>query len=384
MSSLDQPPLQHLLVVEIGGSVAAPYAAMVLSDLGARVVKVERAVGDDARHWGPPFWEGAAAFFQALNRNKESVVCDLRSAEQAQALRAFILEQADVVVQNLRPGQVQALGLGAAELRAAKPDLVYVDMGAYGEAAGAWRERAGYDPLMQAEAGIMSVTGHEGAPPNRVGPSIIDMGTGLWAVVGVLAALLRRERQRRGAHVQVSLFETAAALMSTYVAQYLAGGVVPRKQGSGANGIAPYRAFAARDGDLVIAAGNDKLFRLLCGVLGLEDLPADPRFASNAERVRHQRELEPLLEQRIGEWPRAQLLDRLAAAGVPSAPVNDTRGLVEHPQLQALGLLQVLPDSELRAIGLPLRLDGQRPQPRRRPPRLGEHTRAVLGQEETS
>lgn len=377
MSALPGPLPSGLTVVELGGSVAAPYAAQILGDLGARVVKVEKASGDDARKWGPPFWEDAGAMFQALNRNKVSVVADLSDARDRARVVAFIVEQADVVIQNMRPGQTTRLGLDAAPLLAAKPSLVYCNMGAFGR-TGPLADRPGYDPLMQAFGGVMSVTGREGDDPVRVGPSIIDMGTGMWAVIGILAALHRRERSNgQGGVVDVSLFETAAALVSLQAAQYLASGATPRKHGSGIAGIVPYKAFRASDGDLIIAAGNDDLFGKLATVLARPDLASDARFRSNPLRVENSAALYAEIEAIVRTRAVAHWLDALERAGVPAAPVQDIPAMLAHRQTQAMELVQPLPDSSMQAVGLPISFDGARPQPRMRPPRLGEHSDLV-------
>ncbi len=270
-------PLEGIVVVELGHSVAAPCAGQVLGDLGAEVVKIEKPDGDDARKWGPPFLDGAAATFQALNRNKRSVVCELRDDGQRARLTEYIVAHADVVLQNMRPGQVDALGIGAAALLARRSSLVYCNLGAFG-ARGPLAGRPGYDPLMQAFGGIMSVVGEEGRPPVRVGPSIVDMGTAMWAVIGIVSALYRRRETGRGGAVDVSLFETAAAWMTMFAAQYLGSGELPRKNGSGQAGIVPYRAYRTVDGDLVVAAGNDSLFARLCAVLGHLEWSGDARF----------------------------------------------------------------------------------------------------------
>jgi crotonobetainyl-CoA:carnitine CoA-transferase CaiB-like acyl-CoA transferase len=371
-------PLTGLGVVELGSSVAAPYAGEILGDLGADVIKVEKAGGDDARAWGPPFWDGASATFQALNRGKRSVVCELRNPRHVATLRRLITERADVVLQNLRPGQVDGLGLGGAELVAAKPTLIYCNLGAFGR-IGPYADRPGYDPLMQAFGGVMSVTGEAGGAPVRVGPSIIDMGTGMWGVIGILAALHRRRETGRGGIVDVSLFETATALMSLHAAQYMASGELPRKLGSGTVGIVPYRAYRTSDGDLVIAAGNDALFRKLCAVVGHAEWACDPRFATNPERVRNQAALYALIEPLVAERCTAEWVARLDEAGVPCAPVQTVRQMLEHPQTRALGLVQPVARGDMRLVGLPISFDGVRPEPRLPPPALGEHTTAILG-----
>jgi crotonobetainyl-CoA:carnitine CoA-transferase CaiB-like acyl-CoA transferase len=375
-------PLAGIVVVELGHSVAAPYAGQILGDLGAAVIKIEKPEGDDARKWGPPFVDGAAATFQALNRNKRSVVCELRDAQQRERLAQYIVEHADVVLQNLRPGQIEALGLGAEALLACKPALVYCNVGAFG-ANGPLAGRPGYDPLMQAFGGIMSVVGEEGQEPVRVGPSIIDMGTAMWAATGIVAALYRRRDTGRGGVVDVSLFETAAAWMTMFSAQYLASGTLPKKNGSGQAGIVPYRAYPTADGDLVVAAGNDGLFRKLCGVLGHPEWVEDARFQGNPERVQNAAPLDAMIKAEMAQRSSADWIEALDRAGVPCAPVQDVGQMLEHEQTRALGLLQPVPGLSVPLIGLPIRFDGERSVPQSGPPRLGEHTQFVLGEGNT-
>ena len=369
-------PLAGIVVVELGHSVAAPCAGLVLGDLGADIVKIEKPGGDDARKWGPPFLDGASATFQAINRNKRSVVCELRDPAQRARLVDFIVEHADVVLQNLRPGQVDEVGLGAAALLAKKPALVYCNIGAFG-AQGPLAARPGYDPLMQAFGGIMSVVGEEGRPPVRVGPSIIDQGTALWGVVGILSALYRRRDTGKGGVVDVSLFETAAAWMVMHAAQYLASGEIPTRHGSGANGIVPYRAYRTTDGDLVVAAGNDGLFRNLCEVLGFKWFE-ESRFKTNPDRVKNAQALYAMIEIEMAKRSNAEWTETLDAAGVPCAPVQDVAQMLGHEQLRALGLLQPVPGSSVPLIGLPISFDGERPLPRSASPALGRHTAEVL------
>ncbi len=366
-------PLAGIVVVELGHSVAAPFAGQILGDLGAEVIKIEKPAGDDARQWGPPFVDGAAATFQALNRNKASWVLDLRDPAQRQHLQALIDQRADVVLQNMRPGQVEQLGLGAELQRARKPSLVYCNLGAFGS-VGPLADRPGYDPLMQAFGGIMSVVGEPGGNPVRVGPSIIDMGTGMWAALGIVSALMRRRASGEGAVVDVSLFETAATWMTMYAAQYQAGGVLPGKNGSGQTGIVPYRAYRTADGDLVVAAGNNGLFRTLCGVLGQPGWAEDPRFIDNPARVQNAAALYALLEPAFAARSNADWIARLDAAGVPCAPVQDVAQMLAHPQTAALGLLQPVPGSSIPMLGLPLRFNGERALPRSASPSLGQDT----------
>jgi len=370
-------PLAGVVVVELGNSVSAPFAAQILGDLGAEVIKIEKADGDDARKWGPPFWEGAAASFQPLNRNKKSVVCEMRDPRQLAALKELIRKSADVVLQNMRPGQVDNLGLDGATLVAEKPGLVYCNIGAFGR-VGPFKDRPGYDPLMQAFSGIMATTGEPGRPPVRVGPSIVDLGTGMWAVIGILTMLRRHRDTGQGGIVDVSLFETAATWMSLLTANYLASGEQPPKQGSGAIGIVPYRAYATRDGDLVVAAASDGLFRRLTQVLGHPEWVEDPRFVTNPRRVENQATLYGLIEADMSTRTSSEWIALLEDAGIPCAPVQSIAAMLAHPQTVALGLLQDVPDSLMKFVGLPVSFDGVRPALRSRPPVVGEHTDEFL------
>lgn len=364
-------------MIELGHSVAAPFAGQILADLGAEVIKVEKAEGDDARHWGPPFWEGASASFQPLNRNKKSVVCELRDAQQLAALKLLIRDRADIVLQNLRPGQVEKLGLDGAALLAGKPGLIYCNVGAFGR-TGPFKDRPGYDPLMQAFGGIMSTTGEPGRPPVRVGASIVDMGTGMWAVIGILTALNRRRDTAKGGVVDVSLLETSATWMSLFASQYQASGELPTKLGSGAPGIVPYRAYDTRDGDLVVAAASDALFRTLARVLGHPQWSDDPRFSSNPKRVENQSALYRLIEAEMAKRGNAEWIALLEQAGIPCAPVQNVAQMIAHEQTRALGLMQDVPGSAMKFVGLPVSFDGTRPPIRSRPPKLGEHTQQIF------
>ena len=375
-------PFAGLVVIELGHSVAAPFAGQIFGDLGARVIKVEKSDGDDCRKWGPPFWEGASTFFQSLNRNKESIVCDLRDADQLEALKQLICEKADIVIQNLRPGHVEQLGLDGATLLARQPRLIYCNLGAFGR-VGPLKDRPGYDPLMQAFGGIMSTTGEPGRPSVRVGASIVDMGTGMWSVIGALTALLERNTTGRGRVVDVSLFETAASWVSLLASQYLGSGQVTEKQGSGAPGIVPYKAYATQNGEIIIAAGSDGLFKSLSKAIGRPEWIEDTRFKDNPSRVAHKDELYGMIDAIILSKPTDHWISVLEAAGVPCSPVNNLAEMINHPQTEALGIVQPVPGTEMRFIGLPLSFDGARPAPSSAPPKLGEHN-ALLQQRKPS
>lgn len=353
-------PLQGLTVIEIGQNIAAPVATQILGDLGARVVKLEKPGGDDARAWGPPFWEGAAAMFQAANRNKASIAVNFRDPEQVRAVEQLILAEADVVLQSMRPGLLAAQGLSAERLRAEKPSLVWCDLGAFGS-GGPLSDQPGYDPLMQACAGLMSVTGEEGRPPVRTGYSVVDQGTGMWAANAILAALFRRERTGEGCCVEVSLFETAVAWMGIAAAHYQSSGEVPGRIGSGAASIVPYRAFATATGYLVVAAGNNTLFAKLSHLLGHPEWVEDERFRTNPARVAHRAEIDALIEDELKQKSVAQWTEAMERAGIPCAPVLSIDQTLAHPQTQALGIVQPVPDSAMTLVGLPARFDGMRP-----------------------
>jgi crotonobetainyl-CoA:carnitine CoA-transferase CaiB-like acyl-CoA transferase len=376
-------PLSGLVVIEIGQSVAAPYAGMILGELGAEVIKVENPrTGDAARGWGPPFAEGAATCFHAVNRAKRGITIDLADPAEVEELKALILGRADVVIHNLKFGALDRYGLSAEVLTAGKPSLVYCNLGAFG-AVGPLRERPGYDPLMQAYGGLMSLMGEDGRPPVRVGVSIVDLATGMWSVIGILAALEERRRTGRGGVVNTSLYETALAWMTIPIAAHLVNGEIPARQGSGVDMIVPYQAFAAADGYIMVAAGNDNLFRHLCTALARPDLAEDPRFQTNKDRVVNRHGLIPILEDIFAAEPIATWTARLDMAGIPNGPMQTIDQVVADAQTAALGLIQRLsvssPHRPLSLVGLPLSFDGIRPPFAKSAPTLGEDNKDILG-----
>ena len=370
-------PLAGVKVVEIGTSVAAPYAGWVLAALGADVVKVERPDGgDDARQWGRMLADGSSSYYNAFNRDKRGVTVDIKDETDGAWLRRYCIEQADVVIQNMRPGLAAKNALGAQELTAANPRLIYCNMGAFGR-TGPLADRPGYDPLMQAFGGIMSVTGEEGRPPIRVGTSIVDMGTGMWSVIGILSALNRRHASGAGCIVDTSLYETALGWMTHHASTVQVSGENPDRQGSGARGMAPYQAYQCEDGWLVVAAPNDRLFAKLSAVLGHPEWPGDARFAGNQDRYRNLPALNALIEPIIRERTREQWRAALEDAGIPCAPVRTTLEMMDEAQTRALGMLQRLDPERPELMGLPVSFDGERPPMRNFAPRLGEHNEEV-------
>jgi crotonobetainyl-CoA:carnitine CoA-transferase CaiB-like acyl-CoA transferase len=374
-------PLSGLVVIEIGHSIAAPYAGMILGELGAEVIKVENPrTGDAARGWGPPFAEGAATCFHAVNRAKSGITSDLADPADLEKLKGLVIGRADVLIHNLKFGALDRYDLSAADLLAAKPSLVYCNLGAFG-AVGPMRERPGYDPLMQAYGGLMSLMGEDGRPPVRVGVSIVDLATGMWAVIGILAALAERRQTGRGGVIDASLYESALAWMTIPIAAHLVDGKVPARQGSGVEMIVPYQAFATADGYLMVAAGNDNLFRRLCSVIGRPGLAEEPRFLGNKDRVVNRAALIAILDEVFAAHPIAFWEERLNAAGIPNGPLHTVDQVVGDPQTAALGIIQRLSvgpaDNPLALVGLPLSFDGVRPPFAKAAPALGEDNAAV-------
>ncbi len=373
-------PLARLLVADLTQNVAGPTCTQILGDMGADVIKVERpGRGDDARAWAPPFWGEESATFMSFNRSKRSLAVDMKAPE-GRAILERLIGRADVLVQSLRAGAIEELGLGWERAHALNPRLVYCSITAFGT-DGPLSDRPGYDPLMQAYGGIMSVNGHAGQPPARVPVSLVDMGTGMWAAIAILGALRERERTGRGAHVTTALFETALAWTTFQMTHYFANGEIPQPQGSGTAMICPYEAFPTRDAWVMIAAASDALFVKAATALGAPELPRDPRFADNPARVAHRGELLEALSRITRELSSGDVLARLQGAGVPCAPILTLDRVAAEPQTEASGMLisakhPRLPD--YRTVGLPIRWDGERPGVTRVPPILGEHTAEVL------
>ncbi|MDB5743049.1 MAG: L-carnitine dehydratase/bile acid-inducible protein [Polaromonas sp.] len=372
-------PLSGITVIEIGHTVAAPYAGMILAELGANVIKIENPGDGDYTRGMPPFRQDhTSAVYQALNRGKRSVVVDMKNPSEARILRELIVEQADVVIHNLKFGAMEGLGFGSDDMCALKPALVYCNVGAFGH-TGPLRERPGYDPLMQAYAGIMSIMGEDGRPPVRVGVSITDMAAGMWAVIGIQAACREAQVTGQGGVVDTSLFETALGWLTVQYSSFDASGVVPKREGSGLAMMAPYQAFESSDSHLMVAAGNDNNFIRLCRAINQPDLVGDPRFAANKNRVANRPALLEILEPVFKSDTTQRWLDRLEQAGVPCSPINSIDQVVGDPQAEALGIFQKSPDGTGTVLGLPLSFDAVRPPFRTTAPRLGEHTEQVLG-----
>lgn len=373
-------PLAGIKVVEIGQNVAAPFAAMVLADLGADVVKVESLQGDDARHYGAKVGDNSSIVFEAFNRNKESLCIDLADAGQRQWLRHFIVENADVCIQSLRPGKAVGMGLGAEAMLALAPKLIYCNLGAYGS-AGPLNELPGYDPMIQAFSGIMSVTGEPDRAPARVGVPFVDLGAGMWMVIGVLAAINRRHQTGEGGVVDVSLLETALAWMTMQFGVNAATGVVPKRAGSGMRGVAPNKAFDTTDGQIMITALNNKLFFALADVVGRPEWKQDPDLADARSRGRNRAKVNDLVQQALLTRSRDEWVELLRPAGVPCSPIQDTAELLAHAQTQAVGMIDN--SGELPVVQSALRINGERAGMRSKAPALGEHNHKYLIQNQS-
>jgi crotonobetainyl-CoA:carnitine CoA-transferase CaiB-like acyl-CoA transferase len=379
-TSLLSESLRGTTVLDLSRNLAGPYCTMLLGDLGAEVIKVESiGSGDDTRNWRPPDWNGQSATFLACNRNKRSITIDL-DAHAGQQLVRRLAARADVVVSSFRPGSLAKRGLDYESLRDLNEGLVFCSITAYGS-KGPKKDKPGYDPVLQAETGMMSMTGHPDGPPTRLGIGVIDLGTGMWATVGIQAALRNRLETAVGALVEVSLYETAAWWLSYHVEGYLATGDSPQRHGNGTPFVAPYEVFATADGDLMVTAGNDRLFASLCRVLGLPDLPEDPAYAGNADRVANRNTLHELLEHRFKERDAAEWEVMLGTETIPCSRVRSVADLVNDPQLDALDMLVDIPHPDipdLRVVDIPLTLNGERATHRLPPPRLGEQTTSIL------
>jgi crotonobetainyl-CoA:carnitine CoA-transferase CaiB-like acyl-CoA transferase len=372
-------PLTGIRVCDLSQNLAGPFCCQILGDLGADVIKIEPPGGDPARLWGPPFWGVDSTLFLSVNRNKRSVILDLRSEQGREALHR-IARGCDVFVQASRFGVAERRGYDYETIRALRSDVIHMSITAYGE-RGPLRDAPGYDPLMQAFAGIMSVTGHPGEPPARVGGSVVDYGTGMWAAIAILAALRSRDQSGAGARLDTSLLDTSLGWISYHIMGYLATGKVPGPMGSALESIAPYQAFETSDGHVMISAGSDAIFRRLTMALGVEQLGHDPRYRSNPDRVANRADLIPLIEFETRKWTSQALLKLLIEHAVPASPIRDIAAVVVDPQVAAAEMLQPRPHPDAmdyRDVSLPLRMDGVRPGGANPPPRPGQHTIEIL------
>ncbi len=383
--------LSHIRVLDLSRVLAGPWAGQVLADLGAEVIKVERpGVGDDTRHWGPPYLKdaagkdtGEAAYFLTANRNKQSLTIDFTRPEGQRIVRE-LAAQCDVVLENFKVGGLAAYGLDYASLKALNPRLIYCSITGFGQ-DGPYARRAGYDFMVQGLGGLMSLTGRAdgeaGAGPMKVGVALTDILTGLYAGVGVLAALNHREQTGIGQHVDLALLDVQVACLANQAMNYLTTGVPPKRLGNAHPNIVPYQDFPSADGDFILAVGNDSQFRKFCEVAGCIELADDPRFASNQARVAHREVLVPMLRQTTVFKTTREWIGLLEQAGVPCGPINNLAQVFEDPQVLARGLRLDLPHALgclAPQVASPIRLSATPVEYRQAPPLLGQHTEQVL------
>ena len=370
-------PLDGITVLDLTRVLSGPYCTMLLADMGARVIKVEQpGKGDDTRAWGPPFLEGESAYFLSINRNKESVTLDFKHPE-GRALLEQLIAKADVLVENFRPGTLTKLGLDYETLSKGHPRLIYCSISGFGHSGPRWKQ-PGYDAVMQAEGGLMSITGAADGPPYRLGVAIVDIASGMFAAYGVAMALFARARTGKGQEVDLAMLDATVALLTYQAGNYFASGKVPARLGNRHPSIVPYETFTASDGEFVLAVGNDEQWRRFCTVAGL---PEDERFATNRQRVSGYDALRPLLADRLREQSRQFWIDALTTAGVPCGSVRNFDELFADPQLDAREMIAMVEHATigpLRALGVPVKLSATPGAVRTPPPTLGQHTDAVL------
>jgi crotonobetainyl-CoA:carnitine CoA-transferase CaiB-like acyl-CoA transferase len=370
-------PLQGITVLDLTRVLSGPYCTMLLADMGARVIKVEQpGKGDDTRAWGPPFLEGESAYFLSINRNKESVTLDFKQPG-GRAVLDRLVAMTDVIVENFRPGTLAKLGLDYAALAPRHPRLVYCSISGFGH-SGPRRKEPGYDAVMQAEGGLMSITGAADGPPFRLGVAIADIVSGMFAAQGVTAALFLRERTGHGQAVDIAMLDSVAALLTYQAGIYFATGTAPARMGNRHPTIVPYETFRASDGDLAIAVGNDEQWRRFCAVAGFEP---EERFATNRQRVTLYQELKPLLDARLRTQTRSHWIQQLTSAGVACGSVRDLHEVFSDPQIAARTMMVDVEHASigaLRLLGTPLKLSRTPPAVRTPPPTLGQHTDDVL------
>jgi crotonobetainyl-CoA:carnitine CoA-transferase CaiB-like acyl-CoA transferase len=370
-------PLHGITVLDLTRVLSGPYCTMLLADMGARVIKVERpGKGDDTRAWGPPFLQGESAYFLSINRNKESVTLDFKQP-RGRAVLDRLFAMTDVIVENFRPGTLAKLGLDYAALAPRHPRLVYCSISGFGH-SGPRRKEPGYDAVMQAEGGLMSITGAADGPPFRLGVAIADIVSGMFAAQGVTAALFSRERTGHGQAVDIAMLDSVAALLTYQAGIYFATGTAPARMGNRHPTIVPYETFRASDGDFVIAVGNDEQWLRFCAVAELEP---EERFATNNQRVTLYQELKPLLDARLRTQTRSHWIRQLTSAGVPCGSVRDLHEMFSDPQIAARTMMLDVEHptiGPLRLLGTPLKLSRTPPAVRTAPPTLGQHTDDVL------
>jgi crotonobetainyl-CoA:carnitine CoA-transferase CaiB-like acyl-CoA transferase len=372
--------LQGIQVLDLTRNLAGPYCTMILGDMGAEVIKIERpGTGDDTRNWAPPTWNGVSTTFLSANRNKRSLAVNINSPSGIEIVRN-LSSKADILVESFKPGSLEKRGLGYEELKSNNPGLIYCSISGYGN-DGPDQDKPGYDPILQASTGMMDMTGHPDQEPVRLPIAINDLGSGLWAVIGIISALLTRMKTGKGSLVETSLFETASWWMNYHISGYLGTGISPARCGTGTPFIAPYEVFPASDEGLLVCVGNDNLFREFMEELQIPELANDDRFASNPRRVENREELRDLIIERFQTRTAADWERRLMARSIPCSRIFTVADFAHNEQLNALNILRSLPNElipDLRLIDLPVSKNKARADHRYPPPMLGQHTNEIL------
>ncbi|KAG0244457.1 hypothetical protein BGW41_007749 [Actinomortierella wolfii] len=389
-NGVSAPPLDGIRVLDLTRVLAGPYCTMILGDLGAEVIKIENPKGgDDTRSWGPPFSankhnpaeRGESAYFLGINRNKKSITVNIRTKE-GQAILHDLVQQCDILVENYVPGKLYDYGLGYQQVKKLNPRLIYASITGYGQ-TGPYASRPGYDVMIEAEAGLMYITGEQNGPPVKVGVAVTDLTTGLYAHGAIMAALLARAKTGRGQHIDCSLLDSQVATLANIASSYLIAGQEAQRWGTSHPSIVPYQVLPSRDSHIMIGAGNDGQFKILCRVMGLEHLPDDHRFKTNSDRVKHREELIKILTDRLREKDSQYWLDALDGQGIPFAPINNIAQTFAHPQVVARQMVQEVDHpkaGKIKLVGIPVKYSDSKPSVRLPPPMLGQHTHEVLRQ----
>ena len=372
--------LDDIFVVDLSRVLSGPVCSMLLGDMGAEVIKVEPPpFGDDSRLWGPPFVGGTSTYFLSINRNKKSLGLNLKT-EDGRRILWKLLERADVLLENFRPGVLEKLGFGYEAVSKANPRTIYCSISGYGH-TGPYRNRPGYDVIAQAESGVMDLTGEPDRPPVKIGTSIADVVTGLYALQGILLSLLARHRTGKGQFVDISLLDSTVSTLTYQAMIYLSTGQSPRRLGTRHPSIAPYESFEAKDGFLNIGVTNQKQWTNFCRILGFPEMAADPRFERMEARLAHYNELRPIIDRALAPMTRAEVLRRMSEAGIPAGPINTVGEILEDPQIHAREMVVALTHPEygpLRVLGIPIKLSDTPGAIETAPPLFGENNRDIL------
>lgn len=372
--------LSGIKILDLSRVLAGPYSTMILGDLGAEVIKVEAPGGsDDTRKWGPPFKNGVSAYYLCANRNKKSITIDLKSEEGIQAVKQLV-QESDVIINNFKTGTMERFGIGYDTLKKINPKLVYCSITGFGE-TGPYKDMPGYDFIIQAMSGLMSITGDEQSGPQKLGVAIVDILTGLYATIGIQAALLERTVSGEGQKIDVSLYDSAVSSLINIGSNYLMSGEIPTRLGNNHANIVPYQTFDTADGQMVIAVGNDRQYAMFCDILGRPELATDERFLTNANRVEHREIITPLIQEVMVTKPTNYWQEECNKAGIPCGPIQNLAEVVNDPQLQARDMFveQEHPVAgNIKLIGSPLKLSRTPVSMRHHPPEVGEHNEEIL------